>query len=168
MGSVTCTARTRASAGAGEAVVVAAPLGGLLGGLLRGLLGLFPLLFDLALEPDGLAVQLGRDVPVRLPVKLLGPAEQLVPLGLRPAPDAHPVILPRTGGGRRRRSPERETPPGRGSSCRRRGTSRPSAPARASRRARRRSARPARRAWRRRGSRCRRRQPPARRRSTAP
>src|SRR3954454_1860768 len=70
------------SAGAGEAVVVAAAV-----------LVLFGLLLGLGLEQVGLARDLGRGVPVRLPVHLLGAAEEFLRLGLRLAPDAHGAIL---------------------------------------------------------------------------
>src|SRR3954454_15649040 len=70
------------SAGASEAVVVAAAV-----------LLLFGLLLGLGLEQVGLARDLGRGVPVRLPVHLLGAAEEFLRLGLRLAPDAHGAIL---------------------------------------------------------------------------
>src|SRR3954451_1664629 len=74
--------QTPASSCAGEAVVVAAAV-----------LLLFGLLLGLGLEQVGLARDLGRGVPVRLPVHLLGAAEQFLRLDLRPAPDAHGAIL---------------------------------------------------------------------------
>src|SRR3954451_21631524 len=74
--------QTPASSCAGEAVVVAAAV-----------LLLCGLLLGLGLEQVGLARDLGRGVPVRLPVHLLGAAEQFLRLDLRPAPDAHAAIL---------------------------------------------------------------------------
>src|SRR5688500_14625926 len=90
------------SARAGEPVVVGA-VPASFAGLLRLLLGLG--LHDVCLAGNG-----GSGVAVRLPVDLLGAAEQLLRLGLRLAPDAHRPILAQvirrqTAAGRRPRFP---------------------------------------------------------------
>src|SRR4051812_41774169 len=127
-GSVTCSARTAASAGAGRTVAAV-------------LLPLELLLLGLGLHEVRLAGDLGRGVAVGLAVDLLGAAEQLLGLRLHLLEEAHARILPQviprqTAAARPPRRRVTAATPGRGWRFRPRGTSTRSAPAPADHRAR--------------------------------